>query len=97
MCVCMQLPLVRTGLAEFARLGIPPQKLVLALPFFGNTFTCLHTTAPAGTDSSTGCVPDPPFVVDPDAFGLEVGYSTIMGELLPLSQPGAMRACNSSL
>ena len=83
------LSLVKEGLAEWiSTLGIQPHQLVLALPFFGNTFTCLHATAPAGTTSTTGCVPDPPFVVDPDTFGLEVGLDTIVEELLPLSKTG---------
>jgi hypothetical protein len=82
------LSLVKEGLSEYtSTLGIQPQQLVLALPFFGNTFTCLHATAPAGTDSTTGCIPDPPFVVDPDTFGLELGLNTIV-DLLPLSKTG---------
>eukprot|EP01048_Picozoa_sp_COSAG05_P017493 COSAG05_NODE_2394_length_3122_cov_3.681111_1_plen_431_part_00 len=83
------LPLVHKGLLEWVTLGVPTQKLVLALPFFGNTFTCLHNKAPAGSDSSNGCVPDPPFSVNPAAFGLEVGFNTIVTELLPLSSTGA--------
>lgn len=80
--------LVKSGVEEYAKLGISAEKLVLALPFFGNTFTCANVSAPAGSDGRTGCTPDPAFIVDPDAFGLEVGFNAITTELLPLSHTG---------
>ena len=77
--------LVRSGLAEFATMGIPPSKLVLAQPMFGYLYRCKDVTPPT---SGIDCVPEPPFAVDPNGFNHEVGLNTIYGEMIPLSRDG---------
>jgi len=69
----------------FLKLGIPSNKLVLALPWYGYNYTCVNQT------NSTVC----PIALVPfrgvncsDAAGNEVTYDVITRELLPKSTTG---------
>lgn len=37
---------LRQGIADYATLGIPPEKLVLAVPWYGYDVPCLNALAP---------------------------------------------------
>jgi di-N-acetylchitobiase len=77
--------LMLSGTAAFMDLGIPGDKLVLGLPWFGINYTCVNQT------NATVCpIPYVPFrgVNCSDAAGSEIAYSVIMDQLLPMSTNG---------
>ena len=67
----------RQGIQQFLELGIDPQKLILGVPWYGYSYTCLPGTKP----NDRFCrIPLVPFrgVECSDAAGYEVPYSNLM-------------------
>lgn len=75
------------GLKKFLQLGIPADKLVLGLPWYGYNYPCLHYTK-----DNKCLMKKVPFRGAPcsDAGGSQLNYSVIKGQLLKTSFTGRL-------
>jgi hypothetical protein len=51
----MALSLVKFGIDNFRRLGVPPQSLMLTFPFYGYVFNCAENTSTYAHGPNRGC------------------------------------------
>ena len=85
---------VRAGLAGYVGLGVPAAQLVLAMPWVGMVYPCLGLD-PA-REGPSGCIPWPPWILDPDNCTIETGFGTIVSTLLPKAVHGRQWDATSS-
>jgi hypothetical protein len=80
------LPGISTGMAAFVSLGVPAHQLILAMPWVGMVYPCFGLDA--SKEGPSGCIPWPPWILDPSNCTKETGFGTILSTLMPLSQHG---------